>query len=87
MRTVLDNMIDGVSLFDKDLRLQFINQRLAEFQELPPERTLVGQSLYDTLRYLAKRGHYGAVTDVEAVVQERAALMLKPGGSGPADTA
>ena len=37
MQTVLDNMSDGVTLFDKDYRLKFTNQRLIDFLQLPPD--------------------------------------------------
>ena len=37
MQSVLDNMSDGVTLFDSDYRLKFTNQRLIDFLKLPPE--------------------------------------------------
>src|SRR5262249_30091820 len=37
MQTVLNNMIDGVMLFDRDFRLQFVNQQLIDYQNYPPE--------------------------------------------------
>ena len=37
MQTVLDNMSDGVMLFDKDMRWQFTNRQLMEFQRFTPE--------------------------------------------------
>jgi PAS domain-containing protein len=81
MQTILDNMSDGVVLFDKRLRLSFINHQLMEFQQYPPEVARQGTSLYDLLRFQAERGDFGAIDDLERVVQERAALVLKPGGN------
>src|SRR5438067_9278491 len=37
--------------------------------------------MYDLLRFQAERGDFGRVDDVERIVQERAALILKPGGT------
>ena len=37
MQTVLDNMIGGVMLFDKDFRLQFLNRQVMEFQNYPSD--------------------------------------------------
>jgi signal transduction histidine kinase/CheY-like chemotaxis protein/HPt (histidine-containing phosphotransfer) domain-containing protein len=81
LQTVLDNMSDGIALLDKDLRLRFINRKLMEFQQYTPEVACPGASMYDLLRFQAERGDFGRVDDVERIVQERAALVLKPGGS------
>jgi PAS domain S-box-containing protein len=81
MQTILDNMSDGVVLFDGDLRLRFINHQLMEFQQYTPEVACPGASIYDLLRFQAQRGDFGPVSDLERVLQERAAFALKPGGS------
>jgi signal transduction histidine kinase/DNA-binding response OmpR family regulator len=81
LQTVLDNMSDGIVLFDKDLRLRFINRKLMEFQQYTPEVARPGALMYDLLRLQAERGDFGRVDDVEQIVQERAALVLKPGGT------
>jgi len=81
MQTILDNMNDGVVLFDKDLRLRFINHQLMEFQQYTDEVSCPGASIYDLLRFQAERGDFGPVDDLERVVQERAAFALTPGGS------
>jgi signal transduction histidine kinase/GAF domain-containing protein/DNA-binding response OmpR family regulator len=79
LQTVLENMSDGIVLFDKDLRLKFVNQKLIEFQQYTPEVACSGASIYDLLRFQAERGDFGPIDDVERVVKERAALALKPG--------
>ena len=38
LQTVLDNMSDGIVLFDKDLRVKFINQQLVKFPAIPHAR-------------------------------------------------
>jgi PAS domain-containing protein len=81
MQTVLDNMIGGVMLFDKDFNLQFLNRQVLEFQNYPDEIIKPGTSGFDILRFQVKRGDFGPVKDVEAKVRERAALIRKPGGN------
>jgi PAS domain S-box-containing protein len=81
MQTVLDNMIGGVMLFDKDFTLQFVNRQVIEFQNYPPEMLKPGISGYDILRFQVRRGDFGQVKDVETKVRERVALIRKPGGN------
>ena len=84
LQSVFDNMSDGVMLFDKDFRWKFINRQLMEFQRFPPEVAFPGASGRDILRFQARRGDFGPVADdaaLEAMVEERAQLMLKPGGN------
>ena len=59
LQTVLDNMSDGIVLFDKEYRLKFINHQLMSFQRYPSEVTRPGTSIYDLLRFQAKRGDFG----------------------------
>ena len=81
MQIILDNMSDGIALFDKDLRLRFINHQLMTFQRFAPDVARPGVSLYDLLRFQVERGDFGPADDVERTVEERAAQVLKPGGN------
>ena len=78
LQTVLDNMSDGIVLFDKDLRLRFINHQLVGIQRYPTEVARSGTSVYDLLRFQTERGELGP-DDVERIIQEWAVLVLKPG--------
>src|SRR5205085_6833081 len=80
MQTVLDNMSDGVMLFDKDMRWQFTNRQLMDFQRFTPEVAGPGVSAYDILRYQTQRGDFGQTGDPERMVEERLALIRKPSG-------
>ena len=80
MRTVLDNMSDGITLIDQDFIWKFSNEQFSTFLDVPPEITKAGVSCYDVIRYQAMRGDFGDTDDIEAIVQERAALMRTPGG-------
>ena len=81
MQSVLDNMSDGVTLFDNDYRLKFTNQRLVDFLELPPDVVEPGLSLLDILRSQAKRGDFGTAEDAEKLARARFEFIAQPGGS------
>ena len=81
LQTVLDNMTEGVILFDNDLRLRFTNQQLVEFQRYPIEVARSGASVHEVLRFQTVRGDFGPTDDVEGSVRERVELILKPGGT------
>ncbi len=81
LQTVLDNMRDGVVLFNNDLRVKFISHQAIEFQRYPPDVARPGASLHDLLCFLVERGDFGPADEAERIVQERIAQMLEPGGS------
>ena len=80
MQTVLDNMGEGVMLFDADIRCQFANRQLMKLNELPPELGRPGVSLEDITRFMAKRGDFGPTADPEATSRARLAFLLKESG-------
>lgn len=81
LQTVLDSMSEGIVLFDKDLRLKFINRELVAVQNYPTEVARPGASVYDMLRFQVERGDFGPVEDLDRSVHERAAMILAPGGT------
>ena len=81
MQSVLDNMSDGVTLFDPDFRMKFTNQALVDFIKLPPEMTKPGVFLLDILRYQAKRGDFGPAENAEELARSRFEFIAKPGGA------
>ncbi|SDD88018.1 Signal transduction histidine kinase [Belnapia rosea] len=85
LRTVIDNLSDGVMLFDRDFRWRIANRQLMEFLRLPPEIAFPGADGRDLLRFQARRGDFGPPPEdeatLEAVVEERARQMLQPGGN------
>ncbi|WP_342358590.1 PAS-domain containing protein [Terrarubrum flagellatum] len=78
-QTVLDNLPDGVMLFDKDKRWLMWNRQLVSFQRFPPEVAQVGSAAEDILRYQAVRGDFGP-GDPEPYVQAGLERMWTPGG-------
>src|SRR5262245_19033865 len=79
-QSVLDNMSDGVSLFDKDFRWRFSNKHHRDLHGYTSEVDSSGVYGYDLIRHLIARGEYGEVPDVDAKVHEIAMRMRKPGG-------
>ena len=80
MRTVLENMNDGIVLIDSDFVWKFGNEQFNKFLHVPDEITRPGTSCYDVIRYQALRGDFGPTDDIEKAVQERAEMMRTPGG-------
>ena len=80
MQTVLDNMGEGVALFDQDFKLRFINSQCVEFQDYPADVAYSGASGYDMIRFQIERGDFGPVADVERMLSERVSLARQPGG-------
>ncbi len=83
LQSVLDNMIDGVMLVDRDFRVRFVNRQVNDFLQLTPEVATPGGSGYDILRHQARRGDLGPAgseQEIEATVVQRADLMRRPDG-------
>jgi len=70
LQSALDQMGQGISVFDKDLQLICWNRRFRELLDLPSEFGAVGVPLDKIIQYKAEAGHYGDV-NVEACVAER----------------
>ncbi|SLN43687.1 Blue-light-activated protein [Pseudoruegeria aquimaris] len=64
----------AISIYDAELRLAVWNDRFKEMFDLPERLVTRGASFAETIRYLAERGEYGEVEDVEAWVAGRVAL-------------
>ena len=77
MQIVLDNMSDGVMLFDRDMRWQFMNRQLMEFQRFTPDVAYPGASAHSILRFQAERGDFGPVRDIDAEVEKRLGVMRR----------
>ncbi len=77
LRTILDNMTDGITLVDDRLRLVAWNDRVAEILNLPPARLRQGVPVEELAAFdLDRAGH---------PPQEREALLQSVRGSFPAD--
>jgi signal transduction histidine kinase/HPt (histidine-containing phosphotransfer) domain-containing protein len=80
MQVVLDNMTDGVTLYDANLNWLFSNRRHAELLQYRPEVFRPGTTMRDLIRIRVERGEYGPVDDVDSTVEKLIARLTKPGG-------
>lgn len=76
IRDGLDNLDQGITIFDSQFKLVLFNKRLVELLEFPPDFVHLGIELEEMFRFNAKRGEYGE-GDPEALVAERMALARK----------
>jgi len=74
LREAIENVPQGINMFDADLRLIVWNRRLLELLDMPPRFGAVGTRFEDFIRFNAARGEYGP-GDIERIVAERVALM------------
>ena len=56
LQSTLDNLVQGVSLFDNEGRLAYANAQMRRIVDLPEEMTRVGTDFQDIRRYENKRG-------------------------------
>ncbi len=76
LQTVVENMTQGISLFDRNCNLVLCNDRFLELMDFPRELGQPGTALADLFRYNAEKGEYGP-GDIDELVNERMALSYK----------
>lgn len=74
LEAMMENMPQGISVVDADMRLVAWNRRYVELLDYPPELMLAGRPMADLIRYNAERGWYGP-GDPDWHVQKRLAHM------------
>ena len=77
VREGIENIEQGVAVFDPELRMVLWNRRLVALLELPQGHLVAGTTLADFVRYNAERGEYGP-GDVEDHVAERVSRARQP---------
>uniref|UniRef100_UPI0022EA6AD9 PAS-domain containing protein n=1 Tax=Falsiroseomonas oryzae TaxID=2766473 RepID=UPI0022EA6AD9 len=84
LQTVLDHMTDGVVLWDAAFKVVFFNRETLRIGEFPPEMAYPGVNVLDIMRLQDQRGEFGPPprdeAELEQRVQQRAALLSRPGG-------
>ena len=73
LRDTFDNMVEGISVFDRNLRLASWNRRFGELLSFPDSLLHEGVAFAEFIRYNARRGEYGP-GDPEEQVRSRAEL-------------
>ena len=76
LEAVFENLPDGISLADADLKLTAINKRFLELLGFPPERFKSGDPFEKFIRYNAERGEYGP-GDPDELVRTRVELAKR----------
>ena len=64
----------AMSIFDSDLQLVLINRPMQQMFNLPNMLVQPGTSFEYVIRYLAERGEYGEIDDLESFVSNRVEL-------------
>ncbi|WP_421991592.1 PAS-domain containing protein [Roseococcus sp.] len=59
LRLVVDNMSDGVMLFDSEMHWRMLSRPLMKFLALPEEFYMLGTSMRDVLGWQMRRGDFG----------------------------
>ena len=75
LETIFTSMSDGVSHFDRDLRLVQWNRRFPDLSGVPVEMLRSGMPVADVLRLQAERGEFGVFPTPEAIEAEVARRM------------
>jgi PAS domain S-box-containing protein len=70
LRTTLDNMAQGLSVFDKNLNLVVMNRKFIEIMDFPESFLAPGTPFEAFMRFNAERGEYGP-GDIEELVRTR----------------
>lgn len=74
LEAMMENMPQGISVVDADMRLVAWNRRYVELFQYPPELVRAGRPIADLIRYNAARGWCGP-GDPEGHVEKRLAHM------------
>ncbi|WP_246116226.1 PAS-domain containing protein [Denitromonas halophila] len=76
LQAILDQLPQGISVFDEQLRLKHWNHKLIEVLELPPAAVYPEVPFDDLIRVPAERGEYGP-DDPEHYVRQRREQALR----------
>jgi len=74
LRATLENMSQGVAMYDADHHLVTWNSLFVDYLDMPPEFLGTDQTFSDYVRYLGARGEFGD-TDIEQALAKRLAQL------------
>ncbi len=77
LETTFESMSQGIVVYDADLKLVGFNQNYVDFCGYPADFIHLGMQYQDVVRARAKRGDYGPIEDIDALVRERVAARRK----------
>lgn len=76
LETIVESTANGITLFDRDLKLVLANRRFSELMDIPMELLNPGRPFFALMRYNAARGEYGP-GDPDELAQQRVERALK----------
>jgi Na+/proline symporter/signal transduction histidine kinase len=76
LAATLENVRQGIIVFDAAMRIATWNRRFLELNDLPPGQIEVGTSLADLAGFLAARGDYGRNGEVQSLLDRRRRVPL-----------
>ena len=75
LQATIDNVDQGISVMDKDMRLVCWNQRYMEMFQFPEGLISVGQPIREVVHFNALQGDYGDGENVETLVNNRLQVL------------
>ncbi len=78
LKSVIENIDQGLSMYDREMNLVAWNRRFVEINAIPEQLLRSGVSLRDICRYNLEKGEYGAVEDPEAFIEHYLQDAFRP---------
>jgi PAS domain S-box-containing protein len=75
LRATLENMAQGVAMYDADHKLVTWNELFRQYLEMPDEFLGTDRTFSDYIRYIGARGEFGDNVDIEEALQKRLAML------------
>jgi signal transduction histidine kinase/CheY-like chemotaxis protein len=75
LRATLENMSQGVAMYDADHKLVTWNDLFRQYLEMPDEFLGTDRTFSDYIRYIGARGEFGDHVDIEDALQKRLAML------------
>ncbi len=69
LQSTMENVRQGIAVYDEELRLVWWNHRFSDYLKLPEEFARIGVTAEEIIRYSAEHGEYGS-GDVDTIVAE-----------------
>jgi PAS domain S-box-containing protein len=71
LRATLENMAQGVAMYDGDHKLVTWNELFRQYLEMPDEFLGTDKTFSDYIRFIGERGEFGKNADIEAELKKR----------------
>jgi len=75
LRATLENMAQGVAMYDGDHKLVTWNALFRKYLEMPDEFLGTDRTFSDYIRYIGARGEFGEGADIEQELRKRIAML------------